>query len=835
MTGLSAWRQSWRWLWRDWRSGALRLMALGVVLAVAAVSSVAFLAQRVEEGMRQHAAELLGGDAAMDSDHPIHATTLPGAQPLRSVDIATLASMAVNDRDDTRMALVAVKAVSPAYPLVGDLLVLPSGEGLARPATAPQPGHAWIDPGVRDALGLQPGDQLRLGRLRLVIDGDIQREPDRRLQMTLLAPRVLIRADDLAASGLVQPGSRVSYRTAVAGPRQSVKDWVNANRATLLRGQKIEDAADPGSQSGQTIREKLLQFLSICSAVTLLISAIGIAATANRHALRRQGTIAVLRCLGLTQSEVTAILYRQFAILGILASALGVLGGYWLQRGLVLLLGGIAGTTLEAPGWKPVFLGMVAGLFMLFAFTLPALERLRVVSPGRVLRSDLAGSAPRRWRLQVPGVAGTLCLMVWICADWRQGLILAGGLGLAVVLLGAAVWTLVVFPLRWLRAHVDALAPSVRFALAAMLRRPAGIMTQVIALAAGLMALLFLAVVRGDLIDQWQSRLPAGAPDHFLINIQPGQVAAVREALAGAGIDRPAVEPMIRGRLVRIDDRDVHSADYDDEQTRNLVEREFNLSSADGLPAGNRIVQGRWQDERPGELSIEEGIARRLGVRTGQTLTFEIEGEAVSARVTSVRQLDWDSMRVNFFVILSPELLRDRVGTYITAVQVPAAAQASLTSLVRRFPNLTVIDVREALAQLRSLLDDVIHATQLLFLLALAAGWFVLAAALAATQDERRREAAILRALGASSSQLRLALWVEMSLIGLVAGGLAVAVDEAVLGVLARRLLEVDFRMPALAAALCLIAALLGALTSGWLALRGVLRSAPLQSLRSEP
>jgi putative ABC transport system permease protein len=344
--------------------------------------------------------------------------------------------------------------------------------------------------------------------------------------------------------------------------------------------------------------------------------------------------------------------------------------------------------------------------------------------------------------------------------------------------------------------------------------------------------LLFLSLVRGELIDQWQHRLSPDAPDHFIINVQPAQVTAVRQALETAGVASPKLAPMIRGRLIRIDDREVHSADYTEAQTRSLVEREFNLSVADGLPAGNRIVQGQWQADNPGEISIEEGIAKRLGVRVGQTLSFDIEGDTVSGRVSSIRQLDWDSMQVNFFVVLSPNLLQDRLGTYITAVHVPAGAGPALSTLVARFPNLTVIDVRSALQQVRALIDEVVSATWLLFVLALGAGWFVLGAALASTQDERRREAAILRALGASAQQLRQSLLIEMTLIGLLAGSLAVIVDGGVLMVFARRTLDLNFYLPWTAVGWSLLAAVLAALTSGALALRGVLSTPPLHTLR---
>jgi len=353
-----------------------------------------------------------------------------------------------------------------------------------------------------------------------------------------------------------------------------------------------------------------------------------------------------------------------------------------------------------------------------------------------------------------------------------------------------------------------------------------------VALALGLMALLLLAVVRTDLVDQWRGQVPADAPNRFIINIQPEQAPAVIERLRAAGIEGARLEPMIRGRLVEIDGRKIAPDTYTDERARALVEREFNLSYRSDAPEHNRIVQGAWFGNAGGELSIEEGIAQRLHIVLGQRLRFDVAGQLVEARVTSIRKVNWDSMRVNFFVIMAPAQLRDAPQSLITSFRLAADQSALVPALVRSFPNLTVIDIDQVLGQVRSTLDQVIAAAQFLFGFALAAGVLVLYTAMSTTLDERVREAALLRALGASRAQLAGAQGAEMLMMGALAGVLGAAGAAAVAAALAYFVFDFAFVPHAWVLLAGVAGGIAASFLGGWSGMRRILTTPPMRSLR---
>jgi putative ABC transport system permease protein len=868
MIGAQLLGQARRMLVRDWRSGELRLLALALAIAVAAVTSVGFFVDRVRLGLQRDAAQTMGGDAVLESDHPIDPHWFGEAQRagLRSAQTVSFPSMALaagtdgadvsgnagagsgagpgaSQANDAATLLVAVKAVTDTYPLRGALQVLE--RGVARTAAGvPRPGSAWVEAGVLAPLGLHVGDMLILGKRHLRIDAVIASEPDRLVQIMGFAPRVLINIDDLPSTGLIQPASRASYRWLIAGDAAAVRALSAQLAGQLARGQHLESLEDGQPQTQRTV-DRTERFLGLVALLTVLVAAVAASSAARRFSTRRLDACALMRCLGISQRRITALFSIEFLAIGVLAGCAGTIVGLGLHLVLMRLLGAMLPSDVPLPGVYPAVQGFLCGLVLILGFALPPLEQLRRVSPVRVLRHDLGAPGARSLLAYLLGAAGFAVLLVWTAGEIRLGAIVGAGF-VACVAVFAGVALGMLRALRWLRGAgagsgaaasgrpaAAALGVAWRFALAAVQRRPGATVAQLVALAIGLMALLLLAIVRTDLIDQWRGQAPADAPNRFIINIQPEQRDEVIARLQAAHIEAAVLEPMIRGRLIAVDGVPIGPDSFDDERARGLVEREFNLSYRNEPPPYDPIVHGTWFAPDAAELSIEAGIAKRLHIALGQRLRFDVAGQMVEATVTSVRKVDWNSMHVNFFVIMSPGLLRDAPQSFITSFYLPPGQADVAGELVRRFPNLTVIDIGRVLAQVRGMLDQVIAAVQFLFVFSLAAGVLVLYTALIASQDERVREAALLRALGASRRQLANAQTAEMVLVGSLAGVLAALGAAAIAWALAHYAFEFDFVPRAWILLAGLLAGNAAALAGGQVGMRRVLHTPPLLSLRN--
>lgn len=817
---------------RDWRAGELRLLAIALVLAVAAVTSVGFFVDRMRAGLQRDAAQLLGADAVVVSDAPLSAQFMQSVQPLglRTAQVVTFPSMAISARDAELTALVAVKAVSEGYPLRGALRVAAAMEGPQGSVThGPAPGTVWVDAALLRALQLQVGDALRLGAAQFRIERVIVLEPDRGMAFINFAPRLMLHLSDLPATGLVQPASRVTYRWLLAGERTAMREFSARWASRLERGQRLESVDSGRPEIARTL-ERAERFLSLVALLCALVAAVAVVAVARRFMVRHLDACALMRCLGLPQREMFALFAMEFLWLGVCASAAGVLLGWALHFVLLALLSSVLPTALPGPGLLPAVHGFVLGLTLLLGFALPPLAQLRQVPPLRVLRKDLGLPQAHALSGYALGLAALAFLLLWAAGDVKVGAVALAGFAAGVVVF-ALMGGLSLVGLRGLKVFAG-LGMTWRFALASMLRRPTATVVQLMTLAVGLMALLLLTVVRTDLVQAWRAAAPESAPNRFIINIQPDQETAVAQRLVAAGVPEVQLHPMIRGRLIAINGNAVNPEQFESDRAQRLVDREFNLSYMPEAPSHNTVVQGRWFAPDAPELSIEEGIAKTLGVKLGDELTFQIGGVPVRARTTSVRKVSWDSMRANFFVIMSPALLQQQPRTLMTAFHLPAQASALPAALLKDFPNLTFIDTSAVFAQVQAVVEQVVRAVEFLFVFTLLSGVLVLYAALAATHDERVREAALLRALGARRAQLLRVQVVELLFLGALAGVLAALGASAVGWALARFAFELSYTFSVWPWVAGVVAGGACAVLAGAVGLRRVLATPPLISLR---
>ncbi|WP_409519365.1 ABC transporter permease [Massilia sp.] len=838
--------QSLRMTARDWRAGELRFLLVALIVAVSALSSVGFFIDRMRAGLNRDANQLLGADLVINADQPVAAAWRAEAQRrgLLLADTVTFPSMAQGgEGEDSQAQLASIKAVSAGYPLRGELRITTDPEDASqalgtKTQAIPTPGTVWVDANLLPAIGVKVGGTLQLGDRRFTIAQLVAAEPDRGASFANFAPRVLLNAADLESTGLVDNFARVTYRVQVAAPSKNdfarVKDFDGWLRERIerdnVKGVRLESLANGRPEMRATL-DRADRFLSLVGLLSAMLAAVAVAMAARRFMQRHLDACAMLRCLGMTQNQVGAMYLIEFALVGLAGSLLGVLVGFGAHFILLELIGTLLPADLPPVSPLPALQGIATGMLLLVGFALPPVLQLRNVPHNRVIRREQAAPQPMALATYGLGTGVFVALLLWQAGDPKLALTTAGGF-----LGGFAVFALVAWlGLRLLRRLRGAFAhQGWRFAVTSLQRRPGATVVQVVSLALGLMALLLLTVVRGDLVAAWERATPENAPNRFIINVLPDQKQGVEDRLRQAGVQAPVLYPMIRGRLTAVNGKPVTADTYASDDARRLANREFNLSTMAEPPAENEIVAGKWYLDAPGvaEASVEQGIARTLGLKLGDVMRFDMAGLAVDARVTSLRKVEWGSMRANFFVIINPQAMANAPATYMTAFHLPERGANLASQLSRAYPNLTVIDVSGIIRQVQEVVDQVVVAVEFLFLFTLASGVLVLYAALMGSQAERTREAGLLRALGATRKQLAQAQRIEFMLVGGLAGLLA-ASGAAALG---WALAEYQFKFPWTFEPGVWMAGITAgvacALVGGWFGLRSVLRQPPLQTLR---
>jgi putative ABC transport system permease protein len=815
-----------RMLMRDLRAGELTVLALALVLAVAALTSVGFLADRVERAVVREAHQLLGGDLLLTADHPWPDTFRRAAQErgLRLAESASFPSMVAAGQG---VQLAEIKAISTGYPLRGKLRIAPRLNGDdGETADVPAPGTVWPDERLASALALDRDAPLRLGTLAASVAAIVTLEPDRGINPFALAPRLIVNLADLPATGLLQPGSRVNWRLHLAGdaaPIAAFRDWA---KTRLGRGERLEDLENARPEI-RNIIERAQRFLRLAALLSVVLAAVAVGLAARRYMQRHLDACAVMRCLGASERQILLIHGGEFILLGFAATLAGGALGYLIQWLLQALLAGLVAQSLPPPGWLPWVQGLAVGGVLVVGFVLPPLLRLKSVPTVRVLRREWGRTEPLSVASYLLGLASLAGLMLWMAGDARLG-----GVVLAGFIIAVAVFALAGRGLLSLVGRIR-VREGWRIGLANLRRRSGATLVQATALALGLTTLLLLTLAKDDLLAAWQAKVPPDAPNRFLINIQPDQRAAIAEFFGHAGLPAPRLEPMVRGRLTSVNGRKVNPGDFTEERAQRLVEREFNLSSRDDLPPGNRVIAGRWHAHGgSSQFSVEQGLADTLNLHIGDELAFDIAGRPLVARISSLRKLEWDSMRVNFFVIAPHGSLDEQPTSYITSFHLAQGREPFIGELVRQFPNITVIDVAALLRQLQATLDQVTRAVEVVFGFALLAGLVVLYAALQASAGERRHELAVLRALGGRRRQLRHALVAEFAALGAIAGLLAGLAATAIGTALARWVFQLDYLPTPLLPLVGLLVGMAGVALAGLAATRQALSGRLIEGLR---
>jgi len=822
-----------RMLSREWRSGELGVLLLALTIAVAALTGVAFLASRIDAAVAMQASQVLAADIRLESPQPIGEADVVAARERGLLTAHTTGLLSVVFEGD-RSQLADINAVTAGYPLRGRVTVAPQPFAKGRPASGiPPPGEVWPDSRLLAALGGQVGSRLSVGAAELLVGRVLIARPDEGGTFTGLVPNLLMNAADLPRTQLIQPGSRVTYAALFAGSPDRVaafKQWLGAHRH---RGERLRDISSTSPQIKSAV-DRAGRFLSLASLVAVLLCATAVGMSARRYVGRHLDSVALLKTLGATRRFTIALTVLQLLAVALVAAVIGAAIGYATQEWLIYALRGVfASQELPPASLAPVGMGLLTAVALLTGFALPPLLQLSRVPAIRVLRRDIGPPRPLVLLAFGPAAAVVALLIYWVVLDWQLFLWFTVGLAAFIALLVLAGTLLVVVAGR-LRGRAGV---AWRYGVASLSRRRADGIVQIVAFGTGIMALLLLGIIRGDLDGDWRRSLPADLPNYFFINIPPQSRDGLVGYLHAQGARTSRVLPMIRGRLTAIDGRPVEQLRFADHRGEEFANREQNLTWSATLGADNRVVAGRWwtpADYGQPLVSISTEFERWLGLHVGDRLTFDIAGETFNVKVASIRKVKWDSFHPNFFIVFAPGLLDKVAGTYLTSAYLAPGAAQSLAGLARRFPSVSIFDIDDLLADVRAVLDKAVLAVQSVFAFTLLAGLTVLLAAVQSSRDQRRYESAILRTLGASRRTVLQSVLAEFAALGVLSGLIAAAGASVAAYFLTTRVLSLPYVFSPWACVTGVVGGGMIVVASGWLATRSVLRHPPIATLRAD-
>jgi putative ABC transport system permease protein len=828
---MSAWPFALRSLLRDLRAGEISVLLAAIVVAVAAITAVGFFTDRVGRAIRQQASAVLAADLIIRSPAPIDAVFLDEARSLglRTAEAVAFPSVVLTGGEASSLATI--EGVTQGYPLRGELKTSTEMFGATEFATTvPAVGEAWAEPGLLGKLGVEVGANVQVGSRNLKITRVLEYQPDQNPGFANLAPSLLVNIADVAAMDVVRPGSRVTFRQLFAGDEKALAAFRAGVKPRLDTEAVIRDQKDAGEQITAAI-ERAQRFLTLASLVTVVLAAVATAMAARLYAIRHLDTVALMKSIGGTQGFIERTSLVQLATIILATTVIGSAFGFAAQGVLARLSIGLLDVELPLPSFTPAWLGALTATTVVLGFALPHLWQLKRTPPIRVLRRDLPPPALSTAATYAVAVLALVGMIFAIVQDLKLVGFIVGGLAALGLAAGLAGWGLVALVTRFRGAA----GVAWRYGLANISRRGGESVIQIVGFGLSLMVLLLLTVVRTDLLGTWQRTIPADAPNYFLINIAPETWTAMRQFIRDEIGSEATSLPFIRGRLTAINGATVAGSQFRDLQAANFVRREQNITWTAALPESNRIRSGEWWGEdyrgEP-QMSLEEDVARALGVEVGDTMTFNVGGEEFTAPVTSIRFIEWDSFAPNFYLMLSPGLAEELPQTYIASFHVPPERRRLLNGLVRRFPGVTVFDLEAILAQVRMVVDRASLAVQYVFLFTLLAGVMVLLAAVQVTRDERRFESAILHALGADRRKILQGVAVEFTALGGLAGALAALGATAVGLVLAEKVFDLDYTVsPWLWPSGLLLGSVLVGLT-GTLATRKAVNEPPVNVLR---
>lgn len=819
-----------------WRAGELKVLVFALVLAVAAITAVSFFTQRIESALNQQGSLLIGGDLAVLADHPIPKAFIEQAHTQEILTTRTYEFPSMVIHGDTSQ-LVEIKAIEDSFPLRGHLTIGQFGTDVGRAVqSAPRSGEVWIEPRLATLLDIKLGDQLQVGEAKLVVSALLLREPSRGGNMFSFAPRLMMNASNLAATQLIQYGSRVKYQLLLAATPEIIQRYSTEIKPKLGRGERIEDVRNARPEI-KTALDKAQQFLGLSAMVSVVLAMVAMLLSSLPYIKQSLNTFALMRCFGAQQNTVLQILTIQTLIIALFSALIGALLGFIAQLGLAHLAGNLFVETLPPVSALPVLIGILASICMMVAVVLPHAWQMRKLSAMNILRRDTLLMPLSTQAKFLPAAIVMIIMIFWQAQNVKVAVsTIVAMLALSLIVLGFVYIITYLAQKLLMNTPKSKLLGAINLGIQGLKRRVALSTVQMIGFCMGLMVIMLLTLIRGDLIRNWQASLPENAPNRFVINIQAAQIDPVNQFFLQQNIQGAAIFPMVRARLIRKNHQLISAVQWQDERAKRLAEREFNLSWAANMQSDNQLLAGRWwQRSEYGKpyISLEEGLAKSLHIKIGDQLLFDIAGNPLTLTVTSLRKVEWDTMRANFFAVTPPGVLDQFTASHISSFHLPLGAEDSLNQLVKKFSNLTVIDIAALMQQVRGIMHKMSQAIEYVFVFSLVVGVAVLYAALVATREERITEATLMRVFGASRQQVGIAYIAEFACIGFISALLASIAANFLAYYISVNILNIPFQFNLSLVLLSVIIAALMIPLAAWLGLRSFLNIPPRQLLNS--
>ncbi len=825
---------AWRLLRAQWQAGDVRVLVLALVLAITALTAVSFFTNRVGQQLKQQGASLLGADAVLIADHPItpQRSQQSMQRGLHTASTLEFTSMAIHGE---RNQLAEIKAIDAHFPLIGSFGVQTKPPITHNVVGGPARGEVWLAPALAQTLNITLGDRLVLGASQFKVSGWIVGEPSRGGGLMNLAPRVMMHLQDVPATQLLQFGSRVKYSLAVSGRPAQVQAWQQAVRPQLQAGEHIEEVSAARPEIRAALN-KADTFLGLSALVTVMLSVVAMLLSSQPFIGRCQEAAVLLRVFGANTRTIRSVMTWQAVFLAGIGALLGCVLGFLVQFGLAEIVGNLFVERLPAPNWTPIGLGVALSFSIVLSLMWPSIHALRQLSPMQRLRAGVPPLMPSAWRHYLPLLAVIVSFVLILAQSLALAFAFIAGIAGLSLIAGAAAYAMALALHRF--SDQRALPMSLVLGLRNLKRRLTVSLIQIVGFSLGAMVLMLITMIKTDLLQAWQQSLPQDAPNQFVINIQPDQVAAMRQRLSQMPIvpAQPTLYAMIRGRLIEKNGTPMHSDQFQDERAKRLIDREFNLSGSGAMHDDNQLVQGQWWGPQQADaklISLEQGIAKTLNIQLGDILTFDIAGQNMSLQVASIREVKWDNLRPNFFAVTPPLTLAGFPTSYLTAFQLPATERVHNQRLVQTFPNISVIDMGSVLTQIRDILAKLTLAVSFIFAFCIAAGLVVLTAALVATRLDRAQEASLLRALGASKKQVVTMLLTEYLSIAWVSATVAVLIANLLGAYVSTQLLDIPFHWNLSLSLSVYSLALVLIPLAAWLVIRRLINLPPKQVLHS--
>jgi putative ABC transport system permease protein len=780
---------AWRLFRHETKRGELTIILMAIVLSVASVLSLSLFSERLQSALTSKTAEFIAADRVLDSRKPIDESWIAEAQKmgLQTAHQAYTRSMVFANE---QMTLVDLRAATSGYPLKGVLKISdePFGQSKAT-QDLPEKGQAWVESRLFQTLGLSIGNSIEVGDRDFVVTKVLSEVPDAGFSVFGGDPKVLIRNEELAATNITGPGSRVTYSYFFTGDSAQLDDyydWLEPKLDTEVnRWMSVEDDDSPLGRSVARAE----QYFLLASLLAIVLAAVSIAVAAQRYSQRHYDPVAIMKTLGASKGMVQQVYLFQIIFITALGIVIGSVLGFVIQQVVVWALAGSVDVSLDVWHWRPLLIAIFTGSICALLFSLYPLLKLFSVSPLRVLRRDLGANLSSRI-IQFSASGGAIFALMWAYSQnlWISAILFVSGILLVAALL------VVTYGLIWLgRKLGQGKMGAWQLAWARIHRRSMDNSVQLISFAITIMLLLIVLVMRNDMVQQWQEQLPTGTPNYFLVNIGQNQASDLQQHFAESNVIVEDLFPVVRGRFVAINDEKIRTAvskeDQDEQSSgRDGLGREANITWGNKLQKENKILSGQWFTEDSEDVplddnelygvSVEAQIAERLNIKMGDKLTFNIGSEVIEVKVSSMREINWQTMQPNFFFVIDPRAMQNFVPTYLSSFHLPSERKADITTLMKPFANVTLFDVDARINQLRNIIEQVSVAVEFILILVLAAGSLVLIAQVQASMDERQQELAILRTLGAKGRLIRASVLFEFVIIGLVAGAMAALSNE---------------------------------------------------------